>query len=544
MKIFSQNKVLGVGLGISLALGAGMADASSHREAPFITKSPKVDATDFYMFRSYEPGREAYVTLTANYIPLQDPQGGPNYFSMDPNALYEIHVDNDGDAKEDITFQFRFKNQLANNGEGLTLQIGPDGAKETVAVPLKNISGISNGNTANLNFTETYSVKMVTGNRRRGSKADVTNTSDGSKVFGKPYDYVGNKTFTDTATYAAYAESFIHNVNFPGCGSGKVFVGQRKDSFAVNLGETFDLVNYIPIEGDSAAGAGDAGGFPGGITQNTANDDLAGKNITTIAVEVPISCLTGGSGDVIGGWTSASLRQARILNPRATFKRPSISGGAWTQVSRLSNPLVNELVIGLKDKNRFNSSQPKNDGQFATYVTHPTFPALLDILFNGPVNDTLGLTGTANEIADLAPANFPRGDLVATFLTGFNGVNANGSVAEMIRLNTAIAATAKSAQSTFGVAGGDLAGFPNGRRPGDDVVDIALRVVMGALCHDLPIGAAGAPANLLLCAADADAAKAMAPVGTVAFTDGAPLSDADFTATFPYLATPLAGSPN
>lgn len=544
MKIFSQNNMLGFGLGISLVLGTGIVDASSHREAPFITKSPKVDSTDFYLFRSYEPGREAYVTMVANYIPLQDPQGGPNYFSMDPNALYEIHVDNNGDAIEDITFQFRFKNTLASDGDGIALQIGTAGEEQTVAVPLKHIGGISNGNTANLNFNETYKVKMITGDRRRGSKANVTRTSDGSKEFGKPYDYVGNKTFTDIATYAAYADNFIHNVDFPGCGSGKVFVGQRKDPFVVNLGETFDLVNYVPVEGDSAAGAGDGGGFPGGITQNTANDDLTGKNVTSIAIEVPISCLTTDSSDIIGAWTSASLRQARILNPRATFKKPAISGGAWTQVSRLSNPLVNEVVIGLKDKDRFNSSEPKRDAQFATYVTHPTLPAILDILFNGAVNDTLGLTGTANEITDLAPANFPRGDLVAAFLTGFDGVNANGSVAEMLRLNTAIATTAHGAQSTFGVAGGDLAGFPNGRRPGDDVVDIALRVVMGALCHDLPLGAGGAPANLLLCGDDADASKSMAPVGNVAFTDGAPISDANFTAAFPYIAAPIAGSPN
>ncbi len=544
MKIIYKNKGLSVSLAVGLALGSTIVGASSHREAPFITTSPKVDSTDFYLFRSYEAGREDSVTLIANYIPLQDPQGGPNYFSMDPNALYEIHIDNNGDAVEDISFQFKFNNQLANDGQGIALQIGAAGAKETVAVPLKHIGGITNGNTTNLNFSETYTVKMVSGDRRTGTRSDVTKISDSSVTFGKPYDYVGNKTFTDTATYAAYANSFIHDVNIPGCGAGKIFVGQRKDSFAVNLGETFDLVNYVPVEGDSAPGAGDSAGFPGGITQNTANDDLIAKNITTIAIELPINCVKSASSDIIGAWTSASLRQARILNPRATFTKPAISGGAWTQVSRLSNPLVNELVIGLKDKDRFNSSEPKDDGQFATYVTHPTLPAILDILFNTAVNDTLGLTGTANEIANLAPANFPRADLVAAFLTGVAGVNANGSVSEMIRLNTALATTAKGAQSTFGVAGGDLAGYPNGRRPGDDVVDIALRVVMGALCHDLPIGAGGTPANLLLCATDAATAKSMAPVGNVPFTDGAPISDSDFDGAFPYLVTPVAGSPN
>ena len=178
---------------------------------------------------------------------------------------------------------------------------------------------------------------------------------------------------------------------------------------------------------------------------------------------------------MVGAWTSASLRQARILNPRPTFNRPEINGGPFTQVSRLSMPLVNEVVIGIPDKDRFNASEPKDDGQFATYVTNPTLPALLDILFRDAVNQTLG-----TNIANLAPSNFPRNDLVTAFLTGFKGVNQLAKVtpSEMARLNTMIPATPAAQQSTFGVAGGDLAGFPNGRRPGDDVVDLALRVVM------------------------------------------------------------------
>jgi hypothetical protein len=200
-------------------------------------------------------------------------------------------------------------------------------------------------------------------------------------------------------------------------------------------------------------------------------------------------------------------------------------------VSRLSAPLVNEVVIGIPDKDRFNASQPKDDGQFATYVTNPTLPALLDALFRGPVNQTLG-----TNIPNLAPNNFPRSDLVTAFLTGFGGVNQLKTVtpSEMARLNTGIPAVAAASQSNFGVAGGDLAGFPNGRRPGDDTVDIALRVVMGRLCYPLTIG--GNSVDLGLCT------PANAPVGNVPFTDGAPVSAADFDTTFPYLTTPLPGA--
>ena len=210
-----------------------------------------------------------------------------------------------------------------------------------------------------------------------------------------------------------------------------------------------------------------------------------------------------------------------------------MSGGPWTQVSRLSTPLVNEVIIGLPDKDRFNASQPKDDGQFAAYVTNPTLPALLDVLFRGAVNTTLGTSFT-----NIAPSNLPRNDLVTAFLTGFAGVNQLATVtpSEMMRLNTGIAATLAAQQSTFGVAGGDLAGFPNGRRPGDDVTDIALRVVMGRLCHPIPVN--GTPTDLGLCT------PANAPVGTAPFTDGAPVTAADFDTVFPYLRTPLSGESN
>jgi len=509
---------------------ASVAYASSHREAPRITATPKVDATDFYLFNSYEPGREDFVTLVANYMPLQDAYGGPNYFSFDPNALYEIHVDNDGDAVEDLTFQFQFSQALGASGEGVALDI----AGVSVPVPLKAVGPLSASSLAAANFAETYEVTMVQGDRRSGSKSTVSATQGGATALNKPFDYIGEKTFGDTAAYEAYVKSLTasgelyNNVTFSGCAAGvdagRVFVGQRKESFAVNLGSVFDLVNFDPLN----------------IEDSVDNDQLADKNISSIAIEVHKDCLVGSGNGVIGAWTAASLPQVSVINPEATFDAPTVQGGAWTQVSRLSNPLVNEVVIGLPDKDKFNGSEPAQDGQFAKYVTNPTLPAILNILFNS--NQEFG-------VADIAPQNFPRQDLIAAFLTGVEGVNQLMTVtpSEMLRLNTAIPATESGSQANLGIAAGDLAGFPNGRRPGDDVVDIALRAMMGAFCHAIPVDLNGDETlddqdNLLLCGETPEQAAAQAPAGGAGFLDGAPQNEGQFNWTFPYLATPLAGA--
>lgn len=236
---------------------------------------------------------------------------------------------------------------------------------------------------------------------------------------------------------------------------------------------------------------------------------------------------------MIGGWATASLPQAKLNRPAPSFENPTFEGGAFVQLSRLGNPLVNEIVIGVGQQNLFNHAEPTQDGALATFVTNPTFPAILDRLFNDPVNATLG-----TDIDDLAPSNFPREDLVATFLTGINTLNQQATVtaSEMLRLNTAVAPTDRDDQSPFGVVGDDLAGFPNGRRPGDDVIDIALRVAMGRLCYPVPIN--GQDTDLGLCEPED------APVGQVNFTDGAPLSASDFQNQFPYLNTPIPGSPD
>jgi hypothetical protein len=487
----------------SAMLAAGTAHASSHREAPFISARPKVDATDFYMFASYEAGRDGYVTLLANYQPLQDPYGGPNYFSMDENALYEIHIDNNGDAREDISFQFRFKNKL----NGVTLPIGG----KNVAIPLIQAGTVANVKDAALNLNESYTVDVVRGDRRTGMRAAVTNAAGGSATFDKPVDNIGTKTIAD---YAGYAAKHVYNVSVPGCAQpGRLFVGQRKDPFAVNLGAIFDLVN-APL---------------GVITDpskiNAAPNTIDDKNVTTLALEVHKSCLTAGSDPVIGGWTSASLRQGSLLNPSPGKGHSTTAkvGGAWTQVSRLGMPLVNEVVIGLPDKDRFNGSKPKDDAQFADYVTNPTLPALLEIALNIP--------GTA-------PKNLPRTDLVTTFLTGIKGLNqpASATPSEMLRLNTAIAATPAASQHRLGVAGGDNAGFPNGRRPKDDVVDVSLVAVMGGLCM------LNGDANALQLGADCKPANVPLGATSLKLHDAVDQAVVPLLGGFPYLTTPIPGA--
>jgi hypothetical protein len=498
-----------------LAAGAAMitAQASSHREGPFITTVPKVDATDFYMFKSYESGRADYVTVIANYLPLQDPYGGPNYFSLDPNALYEIHIDNNGDAKEDLTFQFRVKNNL----KSITLPIGG----QNVAIPLIQAGQVTAPNAAALNVNETFTVDVVRGDRRSGTRGAVTNASGGSATFDKPVDNIGTKTLPN---YAAYADQHIYSVNIPGCNMpAKLFVGQRKDPFAVNLGTIFDLVNApVSVITDPAL-------------KNAAPNTIGNKNVTTLAMEVHQSCLTAGSETVIGGWTTASLRQGSLINPNPAkgHQTNAVGGGAWAQVSRLGQPLVNEVVIGLPDKDRFNASRPANDANnFLTYVTNPTLPALLEI--------ALGLPG-------IAPTNLPRNDLVTVFLTGITGVNKPANVvgSEMLRLNTAIPPVALASQNRLGIVGNilaggsDNAGFPNGRRPKDDVVDIALVAVMGGLCI--------ANGNNNALGFGADCKPSAVPLGSTAFNlhdavDQAAAENAPQRVTFPYLSHPLPGA--
>jgi len=492
-----MTRLLPIAIAAFAACVATTSMASSHREAPFLTGQPKVDATDLYMFRSYEPGREGFVTILANYMPFQDPQGGPNFYQFDPNALYEIHIDNNGDAVEDLTLQFKFN----STSKDAALQVGG----KAVKIPLMNSGTITGVNPGTLNVRETYTMDLVRGNRRAGSRSAVGTVSGGATTFDKPVDNIGEKTFP--SGYAAYAAQHIHSVSLPGCSTpAKVFVGQRKEPFYIAVGKTFDLFNLNPL-----------GAEVGGN-----NNDLEGKNVSTIAVELPISCVTTTTDPVIGAWTTASLRQARLVNgaPGSGIGNAVRAGGAYAQVSRLGMPLVNEVVIGLADKDKFNASRPKDDGQFADYVTNPALPALIETLFPSAK----------------APTNFPRTDLVTVFLKGIEGVNQPKNVvaSEMLRLNTSIAPTPAASQNPLGVAANDRAGFPNGRRPADDVVDLSLRVAMGALCV-----LTGANDALKVGCKPADA-----PAGAAPLTDGVRKTAANYATTFPYLTTPLPGNLN
>ena len=495
----------------ALLAASGGAHASSHREAPFITTSPKVDASDFYMFNSYEAGRAGFVTLVANYQPLQDGYGGPNYYTMDANALYEIHVDNVGDAKEHLTFQFRFQ----NNFTAKTVAVGTSNVD---IAPLQN-GAVSVAHDPHLQVNETFTLTLVTGDRRKGSTAAITNATTGATTFDKPVDNIGEKTIAD---YPAYAAAHVYPITIPGCATaGKVFVGSRQDPFAVNLGVVFDMVD-APVSVLTNAAAYNA----------TPHGSLYDKNVTALELEVPASCLGATSTNpVIGAWTTASLRQTRVLDPtpKSGYQTTDRNGGAWTQVSRLGMPLVNELVIGMKDKDLFNSSKPSGDAQFLTYVTNPAYPKLLETY--------LGLPG-------IAPTNIPRNDLVTTFLTGIKGVNQLATVtpSEMLRLNTSIAAVPFDQQNRLGIVGNilanghDSAGYPNGRRPKDDVVDITLVAAMGGLCvangtgDSLGFGAACNPSAV--------------PLGSTVFNlnDTVDQAAQPFLPGFPYLNTPIPGT--
>jgi hypothetical protein len=475
---------LGAICGASLMLAPLSASASSHREAPLITTMPKVDGTDFYIFRSYEPNRQDFVTIVADYEPLQDPFGGPNYFELDPDAVYDINIDNVGDGKPHLTFRFKFTNTVQN----LTVPVGG----QNIAVPLVNIGQITAGSSnPGLNVVQTYTATAL---QNGISPASIRDASSGSTTFTKPLDNVGMKSLPD---YISYADQYLYEINIPGCNTaGRMFVGQRKDPFVVNLGDTFDLINYNDPVGNPA---GDV-------------DSLFDKNVTSIILEAPIACLVSSPNQpIIGGWTTASLPQKRLL--AGTNAGGENSTGRLVQVSRLGNPLVNELVIGLKDKDKFNASQPQDDSQFLKYVTNPTLAALIHVLYPN-------LT---------APTLIPRSDLVATFLTGIQGLNQppNVTPAEEMRLNTSIPPTPFGSQNRLGVIGGDQAGYPNGRRPGDDVVDISLQVVIGKL---IALGLFGSPSQ--------------APSGSAPLTDQAIVDATHFDTTFPYIKAPLPGSPN
>jgi hypothetical protein len=423
------------------------ARASSHREAPLISQDPGADNTDVYAFVSpADPGK---VTLIANFIPLQAPYGGPNFFKFDDQVLYEIHVDNDGDAVEDLTFQWRFTTEV-RNGNTFLYNVGP----------------VASIDSTNLIVLQRYTVTRVTEGRRSG-RNEVLATG----LLTAPNN-VGRNSMPN---YPSLATQAVYTLN----GGVKAFAGPREEGFYVDLARIFDLLQVQPA----------------GL------DGTAGLNVHSIALEVPIEQLTRSgsrpagptdSAAVIGVWSTASRPVVTVLSPGQAPE----ARGEFVQVSRLGHPLVNEVVIPRGMKDRFNASEPRDDAQFGAFVTDPEPARLLTALFG------------------LRVPPVPRNDLVQVFLTGVPGLNQPPGVkaAEMLRLNVAIPPSRNP--SRLGVVGGDVAGYPNGRRVMDDVTDIALTAVSGVLV----------------------------PGFGTSLGDGVNGNDAAYLDAFPYLGHPFAGN--
>ncbi len=412
---------------------------SSHREAPEISKDPVADSTDVYAFVS--PDRPGTVTLIANYIPLQGPAGGPNFYEFGDDVLYEIHVDNNGDARPDISFQFRFQTTLADPGTFLY-----------------NTGPILSLNSSNWNSRQTYTVTQV----RNGTTAVL------AEGLACPPCNIGPLS---TPNYASLAATAVHDLP----GDIKVFAGQRAEGFYVDLGAVFDLGDLRPFENLHAQ-------YGLNVFSKSAPgvNATAALNVHSIAIQVPISRLLSASphgsvtdkGSVIGVWTTASRQTATVWD--AATAGP-VAVGPFHQVSRLANPLFNEVLIPLGSKDEWNTLPPSGDKRFADRVTNPELASLLPALY----------PGVFPNLAKLVASNTARADLEAILLTGIpSGVvtgfqNYTGPVlADLVRLNTAIPPS--TSPNPLGIIGGDLAGFPNGRRVFDDVVSIELRAIAGA----------------------------------------------------------------
>ena len=441
--------------------------ASSHREAPLISQDPMADNTDLYAFRS--PDRPDTVTIVANYIPLEPPASGPNFPAFDDTVLYEIHVDNDGDSKDDLTYQFRFHTETRD----------PD-------TFLYNTGPITSLSDPAWNRPQTYTVKLV----HHGSGG----SEDRSDVLGRniptPPDNIGPRS---TPNYDALAAAAVTTLD----GGVTVFAGQRDDPFFVDLGSIFDLAGLRPFNPLHA--------IP--LPAEPGRDAVARYNTHTIAIQVPIAQIVRAGHPTIGVYASASRREVRILRPDGSAG----TEGRFVEVSRLGEPLINEAVIPLGRKDFWNRSEPEDDAQFASFYTSPEVSRLENLLY-----------GSA--LAPIDTTN--RNDLVAILLTGVPGLNFTGPrKADLLRLNTSIAPTAGvGSGDRLGVLSGDLAGFPNGRRLEDDIVDIELRAFAqgyGPFLHTL-LGLPDKSPNDLL-------------------GDGVDANDKPFLGHFPYLATPHQG---
>ena len=446
-----RSQIIGLSAIFVVALAMMPGQASSHREAPLTLLDPMADNTDVYAFVS--PDDDTKVTLIANYIPFQIPSQGPNYYPFDPNVVYAIHVDNNGDAVEDITFEWRFTTEIRNTGTFLY-----------------NTGVVTTLDDADLNVRQFYRLTRIDGPRRTGTSRELAGRLP------SPPPNIGPRS---TPNYGAIGGA-IQQLQ----GDIRVFAGQRDEGFFLDLG-IFDLL-----------------GVGSGAIEASTN----GFNVSSLAIQMPKSALTRSGAApssltdpnaIIGVWATASRQATRTLAAGT-----QTHSGALIQVSRLGNPLVNEVVIDLARKDAFNSLEPTGDAVALDRVTDPEVPKLLKLIFN----------------IDSPPA--PRQDLVTIFLTGIPGLNQPAGVraAEMLRLNMAVPPSASP--NRMGVLAGDLAGYPNGRRPMDDVLDIVLQAAAGAT----PLTPAfnRSPNNGL--------------------GDAINENDLPFLQSFPYLAIPHAGN--
>ncbi|HZC70545.1 MAG TPA: DUF4331 domain-containing protein [Jatrophihabitans sp.] len=463
---------------------------SSHREAPEISKDPSADNTDVYAFVS--PDAPDTVTLIANFLPFELPYGGPNFNEFADDVLYEIKISNSGDARADICYQFRFRTKIRN--------------RDTF---LYNTGPITSPTDATWNRPQTYSVTRVRRSRYGDWRARVL----GEGLTCPPVN-VGVRS---TPNYPALAAQTYHDLG----GGRKVFAGQRADAFHVDLGSIFDLGDLRPFQSAFNAGIPPILGNMPGV------NGLRGLNVHTIALQVPISDLTRSrtvptdvmSPDaVIGVWSTASRASTRVVDRRNGEIR---NLGAFVQVSRLGNPLVNEVINPMAEKDLWNALEPYQDARFAKYVLKPELAALIaNVLYPAA-------------FPNLAAYDKPRADLAAILLTGIpSGVvpgfqNFTGPVqADLVRLNVAVPPTPPGSANPIGLVAGDPAGFPNGRRLIDDVTAIELRAV------------AGATIPLVDPSFTPDAAARLLNDGTS--NDNTPYGD-PLLDSFPYLSNPNSG---
>jgi hypothetical protein len=489
---------------------------SSHREAPEISKDPVADSTDVYAFMSPDTGAAGTVTLIANYIPLQAPGGGPNFYEFADDVLYEIHIDNTGDGVPDISYQFRFT--TVNNIPASFLY--NDGPITSLTPPSPS---------SNWNRQQTYTLTRIDHNlaNRWGGSSVVL----GSGLLSPPCN-IGPLS---TPKYAGLASAAIHAVR-AGPFSAQVFAGQRAEGFYVDLGALFDLGDLRPFAGDHAGGpaAGLMNGMPG-------VNSTADVNVHTLALQIPAAQLTRstptGPADpaaVVGVWTTASRQRVRVWGN--WLNGGDLWSGPWTQVSRLGNPLTNELLIGIGAKDVWNTQPPTTDGtEFLNFFAEPLLPQLLPSLYPGVFPNLAkynsGSPNTRPDIEAIFLTGIPAGVITpAPTFTNFNGT---GVKADMLRLNTAIPPS--SSPNSLGLLGLDVAGWPNGRRVFDDVATIALRAV------------AGATLGFVVHSFTADAAAGLVDFGLTTGGTGTDLSakgTENYLDVFPYLGTPYSGYSN